>query len=193
MIEPGFIEKKHQEMILEEKDETGRSILKVSLESEDNFCIANVDKKKTDILFFQKGSSKSLFKRVDHIIFERQGDDKWKLHLIEMKGSVGQRKWDEVKGKFRASYLVSQALAGILEIEISKTVMYTTFEKVQFTLPDTMPSARRTGTGNRLIRMEEEWSGKSFGLNFGKLIPFLHRPIQMKRNEQEILEGIISI
>lgn len=193
LMEPRIIEKKQQEMILEEKEETGRSILKVSLKSGDNLCIANVDKKKTDMLFFQQGGLKSLQKRVDHIIFERQADDKWTLHLIEMKGSVRPGKWAEVKGKFRASYLLSQALAGILEIEISNTIMYTTFEKVQFISPDTMPSARRTGTGNRLIRMEEEWSGKCFGLNFGKQVPFLHRPIQMKRNEQEILEGLISI
>lgn len=40
-----------------------------------------------------------------------------------MKGSVRSGKWVEVKGKFRASYLLSQALVGILKIEISNTIM----------------------------------------------------------------------
>lgn len=75
------------------------------------------------------------------------------------EGSVGERKWIEMKGKFRASYLIAQAIAGMLELQISETVMYTTFEKVRFAAPDTMPSSRRTVTGKALIRMEEEWNG----------------------------------
>jgi hypothetical protein len=45
--------------------------------------------------------------------------------LIEMKGSVGEEKWAEIKGKFRASYLVAQALAGMLELDIAEAAMYT--------------------------------------------------------------------
>ncbi|MCI9440006.1 MAG: hypothetical protein HFH15_01970 [Ruminococcus sp.] len=108
---------------------------------------------------------------------------------MEMKGSVGEEKWKEIKGKFRASYLIAQAIAGMLELQITETVMYTTFENVRFSLPDTMPSARRTGTGRTMIRMEEEWDGIRFGLNFGKRISFRHHPIKMKRNEENILVG----
>ncbi|TGX98474.1 hypothetical protein E5357_08915 [Hominisplanchenecus murintestinalis] len=59
--------------------------MKVKLASEDNLCIANVDKKKTDFQFFQTIKMKSMYKRVDHMIFERQCEDKWKLHLIEFR------------------------------------------------------------------------------------------------------------
>ena len=45
--------------------------------------------------------------------------------MIEMKGSVGEEKWAEIKGKFRASYLVAQALAGMLELDIAEATMYT--------------------------------------------------------------------
>ena len=121
--------------------------------------------------------------------FERQCEDKWKLHLIEMKGSVGERKWDEIKGKFRASYLVAQAIAGMLEVKITETVMYTTFEKVQFAPSDTMPSARRVRSGETLVRMKDEWAGARFGLNFGERTPFIHKAIQMTRNEEGILAG----
>lgn len=189
LMVPGFIEHENGEMFLEEREDTGRSILKVKLAPEDNLCIANVDKKKTDIQFFQTVKTKSMCKRVDHMIFERQCEDKWKLHLIEMKGSVGERKWAEIKGKFRASYLVAQAIAGMLELKIIETVMYTTFEKVQFTLSDTMPSARRVRSGEKLIRMKDEWEGTRFGLNFGKRIPFVHKAIQMTRNEEGVLAG----
>lgn len=140
-------------------------------------------------LIFQTIKMKSMYKRVDHMIFERQCEDKWKLHLIEMKGSVGERKWDEIKGKFRASYLVAQAIAGMLEVKITETVMYTTFEKVQFAPSDTMPSARRVRSGETLVRMKDEWAGARFGLNFGERTPFIHKAIQMTRNEEGILAG----
>ncbi len=159
------------------------------LSSSDNLCIANVDKKKTELQFFQKEASKSMFKRVDHIIFERQCADKWKLYLIEMKGSVGKKKWDEIKGKFRASYLLACAIAGMLELNIVETAMYTTYEKVQFLPPDTMPAARRGTVGGRYVRMEQEWKGECVALNFSEQIPFVHKPVRMERDEEGVLNG----
>lgn len=147
LMSPEFIVHETQDIILLETEETGKSELKVHLSSSDNLCIANVDKKKTELQFFQKEASKSMFKRVDHIIFGRQCADKWKLYLIEMKGSVGKKKWDEIKGKFRASYLLARAIAGMLELNIVETAMFTTYEKVQFLPPDTMPAARRGTVG----------------------------------------------
>ena len=106
------------------------------------------------------------------MIFERKRDGSVKLHLIEMKSSVGERKWVEVKGKFRASYLLALALAGMLALSVSETVMYTTFEKVEFRPLETMPSARRLKSGEPLFRMEEEWSGMRFGLNLERAFLF---------------------
>ncbi|WP_300572988.1 hypothetical protein [uncultured Acetatifactor sp.] len=62
-----FIVHEGSEMLLEEAEETGRSQLQVKLVSDDNLCIANMDKKKTDFLFFQEGKTKSMYKRVDHL------------------------------------------------------------------------------------------------------------------------------
>mgnify|MGYP007098665108 CR=1 FL=1 len=192
LMQPDFIQVQGRQIYLEEYEETGRSKLKVSLPAEGNLCIANVDEKKTDMLFFQNNRLKSMYKRVDHIIFERQNPD-WRLHLIEMKSSVGEGKWIEIKGKFRASYLLAQAVAGMLELHISETIMYTTFEKVRFNPSLTMPSARRTRTGSALIKMEQEWRGENFGLNFGERISFVHLPIQMKRNNEGVLGGNLTV
>lgn len=188
----GFIEYKDQEILLEENDEGGESELRVMLTSERNLCIANVDKKNTEFQFFQKKKEKALYKRVDHMIFERQDSDTWKLHLIEMKSNVGGNTWKEIKGKFRSSYLFAQAIAGILELTISETVMYTTFEKVQLIPSETTPTARRPRTGEPVVKMQEEWDGHHFVLNFGEWIPFLHIPVLMVRNEKGVLEGTIN-
>lgn len=189
LFTPGFIEYQQGEILLEETEESGKSELRVQLKSDENLCITNVDKKHTNLLFFQE--HKSLDKRVDHMIFERQKEDLWKLYLIEMKSSVGANKWIEVKGKFRASYLLAQAIAGMLELTITETVMYTTFEKVKFRPLDTTPTARRVRSGQSLIPMEAEWKGEKFGLNFGTRISFRHVPLLMYKQEG-CLKGVLA-
>lgn len=184
-----FVEWETNKLNLEETTETGKSILDFQLSSTKNLSIKNVDAKNTQILFFQKGSKKSLFKRVDHIIFEYLGNDSWKLHLIEMKSSVSNDTWIDVKGKFRASYLLAQGIAAMLEMKLVDTCMYTTYEKAFFSVPETMPSARRLSLGQKNVRPEEEWDGDKFGLNFGTVIGFQHKPIQMRRNAQDVLIG----
>lgn len=116
LITPGFIEHKGHKMLLMELEETGKSELDVLLESDDNLLIANVDKKKTDILYFQTEKEKSLYKRVDHMIFEWKVDNKWKLHLIEMKGSVGERKWKEIIRKIPCQLSVCTSNCGYIGV-----------------------------------------------------------------------------
>lgn len=192
LMKPGFITEENQEIVLIESEESGKSELKIRLALSDNLCISNVDKKNTELQFFQNDQGKSMNKRVDHIIFVHQGDDIWKLYLIEMKSSVGTKKWHEIKGKFRASYLLSHAVAGMLELKISETRMYTTFERVRFLPSETIPTARRVKPGVQLVRMEEEWSGQRFGLNFGEGVSFVHTPIQMIRDENGVLTGCLA-
>lgn len=130
-----------------------------------------------------------MFKRVDHIVFEHISDNNWKLHLIEMKSNIFDKKWGKVKGKFRASYLLSQGIAAMLEMNVVDACMYTTYENVHFSKPDTMPSARRLPLGVPQIKPQEEWDEGKVGLNFGKEMSFAHIPIQMTRNEQDVLIG----
>ncbi|MCI5584461.1 MAG: hypothetical protein MR383_02755 [Lachnospiraceae bacterium] len=184
-----FAEYENRIVHLEETEDSGRSILEFRLASDGNLCIKNVDCKNTQIQFFQNAKTKSMFKRVDHIIFEHLTDNHWKLHLIEMKSSVGSEKWVEIKGKFRASYLLAQGIAAMLEMHIDDAYMYTTYESVHLSLSETMPTARRLPLGGKLIKPQEEWEGSNFGLNFGVRIKFVHRPIQMERSEN-MLKGM---
>ena len=184
-----FIECEQNIICFEEAEDSGKSILEFRFESGDNLSIKNVDFKNTQMCFFQKNKIKSMFKRVDHIIFEHLADNDWKLHLIEMKSSVGNEKWIEVKGKFRASYLFAQGIAAMLEMHIVDTCMYTTYENVYFSLPNTMPTARRLRLGEKQVKPQDEWDGRDFGLNFGTRFKFMHKPIPMKRTG-ETLEGV---
>lgn len=194
LMTPDFISQASNCIILEELEETGRSELQVHLISKESLCIKNVDKKHTEIYFFNKEKGKSLFKRVDHIIYEHLSQNNWKLHLIEMKSSVGFEKWIEIKGKFRASYLLAQGIASMLEMNIAETCLYTTYERVDLKQPSsTMPTGRRPLVGVPQIKPVEEWSGGKCGLNFGVRMAFQHTPVQMIRNEDKILTGTLTI
>lgn len=184
-----FIENESELIRLEETEDTGKSILEIRLDSAENLSIKNVDKKPTQMLFFVNTKEKCMFKRVDHILFQCLEDNNWRVHLIEMKSSIANDKWKDVKGKFRASYLFVQSLAAMLEMDLVETRMYTTYERACFRPSETKPVERRLLLGEKHIKPEDEWSGKNFGLNFGTRIKFMHVPIKMARNKNDILEG----
>lgn len=187
---PDFIERENNCILLQEYEDTGRSELEVHLKADENLCIRNIDKKHTELQFFQKDKRKSMFKRVDHIIYEHMPGDVWKVHMIEMKSWVGVDKWKEIKGKFRASYLLAQGIASMLEMNITGTHLYTTYEKADLRPSPVMPTGRRLPVGLPQVRPQDEWEGRNCGLNFGQRIPFIHHPIQMVRNSDQILTGM---
>lgn len=193
LMNTDFVEKEDNLICLEEKEDTGRSFLEIHLMANEILSIKNVDSKNTQLHFFKSNRKLSMYKRVDHIIFERLTEKQWKLHLIEMKSSVGYDKWLEIKGKFRASYLLAQGIAAMLEINIVDTCMYTSFEKVQLDKSDTMPAERRLPLGERHTRPQDEWKGRDFTLNFGDRIKFLHIPIQMARDTNNVLVGQMTM
>ena len=187
---------------LEETDQGGEMILYFNVPGKQSMAIKNLDKKKTDFLFFKEEKSLSLKKRTDHIILEQRENDSWTAHLIEMKSSVKtQEKWMEIKGKFRASYLFVLAAGAILHIKIDDIRMYTiykseTISQCRVTCMPENPVLKRMHTGERPIETWREWNGGEFTLPFGTdcSLPFLHIPIRVCKNEEGgYLEGSISV
>lgn len=120
--------------------------------------------------------------------FQLESDENLSIKNVDCKNTL-MHFFQNKKRKFRASYLFAQGIAAMLEMNIVDTCMYTTYENVFLSLPETMPSARRLPLGEKLIKPQDEWNGNDFGLNFGTRIKFVHKPIQMKRNEQDVLIG----
>ena len=54
LMEEGFIEREEEKVYLEEKEDTGQSVLELQLSSSENLSIKNVDKKKYTNEFFCK-------------------------------------------------------------------------------------------------------------------------------------------
>ena len=84
---------------LEEKSETGRSKLHVDVRG-DNLCSEDYDHK-GKCNFLKKESPFKLRRSVDNVLLQKK-EEKWILHLIEMKSKVDNKKWHEIKQKIRA-------------------------------------------------------------------------------------------
>lgn len=184
-----------KEYLLEERDKGGESIFHFGVNGSDTFAILNIDKKNTKLNFLRTERKLSLNKRVDHIVWEEIGENQWMVHLIEMKSDIPSvEKWIEIKGKFRASYLLVQALCSILHMKLAYVRMYTTFEHVCLEYAPENLISRRVRVGEKVPVPKMEWSGNRFELRFGDdcTLPFIHTPIQMKRNENKILEGMFQ-
>ena len=188
-IVDGFFDDVSKEYKLTEDKDSGKSEIIFPCKSEKNLCISNFDGdgKPTILPFFKGDADLHLRKRVDHVIFELNQNQKFDVHLIEMKTTVGSKTWIEVKGKFRASYLTVKAIAAILDYEIENFCFYTTYEKVSLESKKENTVTRKARLGQAAIRPEEEWAGNKFGLNIGDRLSFKHKPIQMTRNSDGIL------
>ena len=188
-----FFDINERQYELEEKSPSGRSLLNLSVSSNKNICIKNLDEKNTKILCFKNEKKLNLDKRVDHIIFVCSDKEVWSAHLIEMKtGIENMEKWVEVKGKFRSSYLVARSLASILHIKLENILMYTTYEHASFFADKTNPLSRRLPVGRQVTKPQDEWGGGKFTLNFGVHKWFKHTPIKMER-DQDILKSSFII
>lgn len=191
LFKDNFMIKVRREVCLEEEEKSGRTKLIVQLNSDDNYLIRNPDNNgMSHIGFFRTEKEFSMQKRVDHIVFEREAENQWMIHLIEMKTTVGMKTWQEIKGKFRASLLLAEAVAAMLDFNINKIKMYTTFENVNLKMDPYAPVSRRGNVGRKKTSPEDEWNGRDFTLNLGERILFQHKPVKVER-DGEVLLGTV--
>ena len=93
LMQNNFIEETEQKVLLEETEESGKSLLKVQLPNAQKiFCIKNVDKKHTDMYFFKADQKYSMMKRVELNFGEKIPFDHEKVQMSRntdgLKGNV---------------------------------------------------------------------------------------------------------
>lgn len=152
--------------VLEEHDDAGLSTLEVSCSSgTDNIlCIANYDKLPR-CEFLSQSEKYGMRKCVDHVLLVQQSSGKWMVHLIEMKTSVGERTWVNIKQKVRASILNIKALAAVLDLPLENFMVYTTYENLAFdvhALENPVERKRHLGVPRT---KEDEWDKNLIKIN----------------------------
>ena len=180
---------------LKEEKESGKSDLSVTI-SNDNLCIYDFDSKKK-CGFVRPEKTIGMNKSVDLVLFEKR-EEGWRVHLIEMKSSVGCKTWREgIKPKVRTSYLTSLAIGEFLGIKIVDAIAYTTYENEKFekTENEANPRAMMPQLGMAARDpVTDEWEKDRIYLNLGKELLISHKRIKMTKNEiTGILEGALQI
>jgi len=193
-----------------ETAEEGKSRLFVHVGTTENICIKNYDDPKKFPKWGILNNSKKLHlsKCVDHFIFKRNQLGFWKLHIFEMKTSIGFETWNNIKYKLRASYLSIKAVAVYLGITIrdENITTYTTYENDEKMAISKMndPKVTLPRVGGKAIDVKkDEWDAgfiniplivsESNPYDFYTTIRLQHKKILMNRAEDDFLENTVSL
>ena len=151
----------------------------------DNLCSEDYDHK-GKCNFLKKESPFKLRRSVDHVLLQKK-EEKWILHLIEMKSKVDNKKWHEIKQKIRASYFNVRALEGVLGIHIDEIRTYTTYESTGFWNTDRSedPKIMVAPLGKPMPPApEKEWENNIISVDVGAVMKFQHVAVKMQRTEE---------
>lgn len=167
------------------------SVLTLYVDGE-NICVEEYDKKKR-CNFLR--SSCGMQKCIDHFVLKSNGDN-WDLYMIEMKTSVGNNTWNDIKAKIRSSLLNIRALCEFLGITVNEIYTYTTYERDCFnSLKDTAdPKTMLPQFGEKAINFKrDEWDKGVINITIDTMVTLPHAAIKMERNEDGELIGSLAI
>ncbi len=193
-LEEKFFLPSQSSYCLEEKSDSGRTELQVEIKGE-NLCSEDYDNK-GKCNFLRRDSKFKLQRSVDHILIQKK-EDKWILHLIEMKSKVNNKKWQEIKEKIRASYFNVCALEKVLGIQIDEIKTYTTYERSEFwdTKKGADPKVIVAPLGKPMMPEPKlEWENNRISVDIGEIVQLQHCAVKMQRTEDgSKLTGRLSI
>ena len=176
-----------------ENTESGKSLLKVNVEGE-NICVEGYDGKRR-CNFLRPESKFGMHKCIDHFILKNDCDY-WDLYMIEMKSSVGNPKWLDIKAKMRSSLLNIKALCEFLGIKINKIYTYTTYERECFETVEntTNPKSLISPLGEKATNFKlDEWDKDVIKFKIDEIVTLPHTSIKMERDEKIGLYGTLNI
>ena len=116
--------------------------------------------------------------------------------MIEMKSSVGDKKWLDIKLKIRSSLLNIKALCEFLGITVGKVYTYTTYERECFETPlstadikTKIPLLGEKATNFK----DDEWDKSLIKIKIDEILSFPHIAVEMERNSEGVLVGSLNI
>lgn len=87
----------------------------------------------------------------DGIVFMKNKEHGWELHIFECKKTVSEKSWDKAKLQFEGGILHAHMLRGLLDIpRFSKICVYTVYREDKLLRHTADPSLLRQPVGKRL-------------------------------------------
>ena len=156
-----YFESQQEWYELLEHDKSGKARIILNVGTTDNICVKNYDSIPIwEIL--REGKKFHIRKRIDHFIL-RKNSGIWELHMIEIKKTVRDNVWQDIKFQMSASYLTIKALLTFLGISIveENVFAYTAYFEDKMIGNDSASEGVTTKvfkTGERLQNPKiEEW------------------------------------
>jgi len=135
---------------LTETAENGKALLR--LISKNNLFAISLSGNNRIVVFHHK-------KVADWIVVEFLNDNKINLHIIELKRTIKETKWQEIKEQFLGAYEHSYLLKGVFDSKINNILLYTAFvyDKLN-TLNTSNPVTLKATNGNNNKTSALDWN-----------------------------------
>lgn len=183
--------------ILEEKSEKGYTKLTVIV-SMPNLCMTSFDEVSSWNIV--KGDSDHGMKKgVDHVILTMDAEGEWKVHLIEMKTSMGEGTFRDVKTKVRADYFKVKAICMYLGIPLfdENIMVYVTYEQEKLgrtPCHTENPATLKAQVGEKYESlMHSEWNQDKISVATAKKQVFHLKKIRMCRESSDNLQPSVLV
>lgn len=174
LLEKGLVECSAIQLHLKEKKEDGAADLTLNLE---NPCILFRDLEKRKLAYFKNK------KCADYVLYEQKGEE-WIVHIFELKKSVGEATWKEMKEQFAGAMQNALAIAGFLgiHVEVDRMRIYSVYrnDKInRYADPVKMRFQMHLKGNERMREVCVDWNAKEVELQFLGSHSFKHRKIQL--------------
>ncbi|MBR1743349.1 MAG: hypothetical protein IJ733_16050 [Lachnospiraceae bacterium] len=168
LFEPNVVRLSEAEQVLVETSGEGEAELHLKL-SNPCIVIRNVDKNPIKI-FKNKNCA-------DQIVFEKK-EEKWHLHIFEMKKTINPSKWEMIKKQFSGAFLHALAYAGVLGIDFSmeNICVYTVYRRVK-AVDKTNPVKLHPGLEREVRKGLLEWENEKVDLTYIRTYFVRHKKI----------------
>ncbi len=117
----------------------------------------------------------------DYVIFE-SASGPWRLHIFELKRSVGKSEWTQIKKQFLGAVQNACALAGVLNIQIDwdQIYVYTVFRNDKFlNLANPAKERMRMYEHSSANEMKNDWNDHILIMDYPGAGSFKHLKIKL--------------
>lgn len=160
-LRPEYFDSQKERYELLETEKQGKARIILNVGTIDNICVKNYDKM-PDWEILRKERKFHMRKGIDHFILIKKSDF-WELHMIEVKKTVSNEVWRNIKCQISASYLTIKSLLTFLGISVNdeNVFIYTAYGEEKMVIGDSATEGVTTKTfktGEKLKNSKiEEW------------------------------------
>lgn len=174
LLENNLVLTSDSQLHLQEKSEQGIADLTLHLQ---NPCILFKDLEHKKLEYFQNK------KCADYVLYEQKAGN-WMVHIFELKRTVGEKHWLNMKEQFKGAMQNALAIAGFLgiEVDMDNIYVYSAYrnDKLKdYSNPAKLRFQMHQPKCSGMSKECEDWNEKEVVLDFLDKEKFVHHKIPL--------------